>query len=135
MAFTWQMTFGYLASRGTGAPPQLAPVNTPAQSCERSTAAKKTASRNQPTAMDLYFLDWVRTRDKTEPETHTKSAHTVLYDQAPAMNWDHAVSWGRGVWVSVSDIGRVGWGWPTGIEPQVYSREPYTLVISIGEPV
>ena len=24
------------------------------------------------------------------------------------MNWDHAVSWGRGVWVSVSDIGRVG---------------------------
>ena len=32
--------------------------------------------RNQPTAMDLYFLDWVRTR--YEPETHTKSAHTVL---------------------------------------------------------
>ena len=27
---------------------------------------------------------------------------------APAMNWDHTVSWGRGVWVSVSDIGRVG---------------------------
>ena len=25
------------------------------------------------------------------------------------MNWDHAVSWGRGVWVSVSDIGRAGW--------------------------
>ena len=24
------------------------------------------------------------------------------------MNWDHAASWGRGVWVSVSDIGRVG---------------------------
>ena len=34
--------------------------------------------RNQPTAMDLYFLDLVRTRYKTEPETHTKSAHTVL---------------------------------------------------------
>ena len=34
--------------------------------------------RNQPTAMDLYFLDWVRTRYKTEPDTHTKSAHTVL---------------------------------------------------------
>ena len=34
--------------------------------------------RNQPTAMDLYFLDWIRTRYKTEPETHTKSAHTVL---------------------------------------------------------
>ena len=27
------------------------------------------------------------------------------------MNWDHAVSWGWGVWVSVSDIGRVGSGW------------------------
>ena len=34
--------------------------------------------RNQPTAMDLYFLDWVRTRYKSEPETHTKSAHTGL---------------------------------------------------------
>ena len=36
------------------------------------------------------------------------------------MNWDHAVSWGREAWVSVSDIGRVGHtgggGWPTGIE-------------------
>ena len=30
------------------------------------------------------------------------------------MNWDHAVSWGRGVWVSVSDIGRVGSVWPLG---------------------
>ena len=34
--------------------------------------------RNQPTAMDLYFLDLVRTKHKTEPETHTKSAYTVL---------------------------------------------------------
>ena len=34
--------------------------------------------RNQPTAMDLYSLDWVRTRYKTEPETLTKSANTVL---------------------------------------------------------
>ena len=36
------------------------------------------------------------------------------------MNWDHAVSWGRGLWVSVSDIGRIGHtgsgGWPIGIE-------------------
>ena len=40
-----------------------------------------------------------------EPYTRTR-----YYDQAPAMNWDHAVSWGRGVWVSVSDIGRVGSG-------------------------
>ena len=35
-------------------------------------------------------------------------APTRYYDQAPAMNWDLAVSWGRGVGVSVSDIGRVG---------------------------
>ena len=26
----------------------------------------------------------------------------------PAIYWDHAVSWGGGGWVSVSDIGRVG---------------------------
>ena len=48
----------------------------------RSVNVKKTTTtvnrKNQPTAMDLYFLDWVRTRYKTEPETHTKSSHTVL---------------------------------------------------------
>ena len=38
----------------------------------------------------------------------TQNQPTRYYDQAPAMNWDLAVSWGRGVWVSVSDIGRVG---------------------------
>ena len=55
--------------------------------------------RNQPTAMNLYFLDWVRTRYKTEPETHTKSAHTdgTMTKRTPAMNWDHAVSWGGGL--------------------------------------
>ena len=31
----------------------------------------------------------------------------VLFGSSP-MNWDHAASWGRGVWLSVSDIGRVG---------------------------
>ena len=36
---------------------------------------QKNTSRNQPTAMDLYFLDWVRTRDKTEPET--RDAHKI----------------------------------------------------------
>ena len=39
---------------------------------------------------------------------------------SPAMNWDHAVSLGRRVWVSVSDTGRVGHTgsgrWPTEIE-------------------
>ena len=42
---------------------------------------------------------------------------TRYYDRAPAMNWDHAVSWGWGVWVSVSDIGRVGSGWPLYTKP------------------
>ena len=47
---------------------------------------------------------------------------------SPAMNWDHAVNWGRGVWVSVSvsDIGRVGrtgsGGWPTGIKKKNRKR-------------
>ena len=33
------------------------------------------------------------------------------------MNWDHVVSWGRGFWVSVSDIGRVG-------QPEVVLGQP-----------
>ena len=61
--------------------------------------------------MDLYFLDWVRTRYKTEPETHTKSAHTVLwpsgfasYELGPRCQ----LGWGSGLalakWVG---LGRV----------------------------
>ena len=55
------------------------------------------------------------------PHTHYSSARaarvhnqtTGCYDQAPAMNWDLAVSWRKGVWVisvsdSVSDSVRVG---------------------------
>ena len=41
-------------------------------------------------------------------QRRSQNQPTRYYDQAPAMNWDHAVSWGWGVWVSVSDIGRVG---------------------------
>ena len=54
---------------------------------------------------------------------------TRYYDQAPAMNWDHAVSWGWGVWASVSDIGRVGSGWPLGrvgqdkTEPEMHTNK------------
>ena len=62
---------------------------------------------------------------ETKPnQRRTQNQPTRYYDQAPAMNWDHAVSWGRGVWVSVSDIGRVGSSWPTGIEtiPSGHSR-------------
>ena len=48
---------------------------------------------------------------ETKPnQRRTQNQPTRYYDQAPAMNWDHAASWGRGVWVSVSDIGRVGSG-------------------------
>ena len=39
--------------------------------------------------------------------THNQT--TGCYDQAPpAMNWDLAVSWGKGLWVSLSDSVRVG---------------------------
>ena len=40
------------------------------------------------------------------------------------MNWDHAVNWGRGVWVSVSDIGRVG-------QPDMKEKQK-TSVLLIG---
>ena len=76
--------------------------------------------RNQPTAMDLYFLDWVRTRYKTEPETHTKSAHTVLGPSGHQLSIGTTRSAGVGVWVSVSDTGRVGSGWPRGKKKTIY---------------
>ena len=44
-------------------------------------------------------------------ETHTKPCKTSPQGTSikrPAIYWDHAVSWGGGVWVSVSDIGRDG---------------------------
>ena len=44
-------------------------------------------------------------------ETHTKPCKTSPQGTSikrPAIYWDHAVSWGGGIWVSVSDIGRVG---------------------------
>ena len=44
-------------------------------------------------------------------ETHTKPCKTSPQGTSikqPAIYWDHAVSWGGGGWVSVSDIGRVG---------------------------
>ena len=39
--------------------------------------------------------------------THNNQT-TACYDQAPAMNWDLEVSWGRGVWVRLSDSVLVG---------------------------
>ena len=44
-------------------------------------------------------------------ETYSKPCKTSLQCTSikrPAIYWDHAVSWGGEVWVSVSDIGRVG---------------------------
>ena len=44
-------------------------------------------------------------------ETHTKPCKTSPQGTSikrPVFYWDHAVSWGGGGWVSVSDIGRVG---------------------------
>ena len=110
-----------LGSRAT-----RAPVNTPAQFCERSAAAKKTLPETSPLPwiFTLLRLD-TDTKPKTKPnQRRTQNQPIHYYDQAPAMNWDHAVSWGRGVLVSVSDIGRVGSGWPTGIEtiPLGHSR-------------
>ena len=43
---------------------------------------------------------------KSAARTHNQT--TGCYDQAPAINWDFAVSWGTRVWVSVSDSVRVG---------------------------
>ena len=50
-------------------------------------------------------------RQTGSTETHTKPRKTSPQGTSikrPAIYWDHAVSWGGGVWVSVSDIGRVG---------------------------
>ena len=55
-----------------------------------------------------------------------KPAHRVYYDQAPAMHWDHAASWGRGVWVSVSDNGRVGQ--PEGTKPETPPPNPLKIL-------
>ena len=62
-----------------------------------------------------------------EPYTRTR-----YYDQAPAMNWDHAVNWGRGVWVSVSDIGRVGSGLILNSPP--YSARTLLLALRQNRP-
>ena len=67
-------------------------------------------------------------------QRRSQNQPTRYYDQAPAMNWDHAVSWGWGVWVSVSDIGRVGSGWPLGrvgqdkTEPETHTKSAHTVL-------
>ena len=67
-------------------------------------------------------------------QRRSQNQPTRYYDQAPAMNWDHAVSWGWGVWVSVSDIGRVGSGWSLSrvgqdkTEPETHTKSAHTVL-------
>ena len=67
--------------------------------------------RNQPTAMDLYFLDWVRTDTKPN-QRRTQNQSTRYYDQADAsyeLGPRGQLGWGSGlalaIWVG---LGRVG---------------------------
>ena len=76
-------------------------------------------------------------------ETHTKPCKTSPQGTSikrPAIYWDHAVSWGGGVWVRVSDIGRVGryWsGWQkNGVAPHsyIFPVEPFFTTLSLSSP-
>ena len=71
--------------------------------------SKECVEYNQPKYCSFYLSRYTFNFRRTHNQT------TGCSDQAPAMNWELAVSWDRGVWVSVSDIGS---GWPTGIETQ-----------------
>ena len=51
---------------------------------------------------------FVKLVQQRRTQNHAKPAHRVRRSSGPAIYWDHAVSWGGGVGVSVSDIGRVG---------------------------
>ena len=52
---------------------------------------------------------FVKLVQQRRTQNHAKPAHRVLRRSSGQLfiYWDHAVSWGWGVWVSVSDIGRV----------------------------
>ena len=97
---------------------------------EYTCAVLRTISSGKKTLPETSPLPWIFTSEigyapEIKPnQRRTQNPPTRYYDQAPAMNSDLAVSWGRGVWVSVGDIGRVGPGWPTGIEttPSDHSR-------------
>ena len=62
------------------------------------------------TLQQLLLLLLLALRQSGIRDAHKISPHGTMTKRV--MNWDHAVSWGWGVWVSVSDIGRVGSGWP-----------------------
>ena len=68
--------------------------------------------RNQPTAMDLYFLNWVHAPDTKPSQKRTQNQPTRYYDQADAsyeLGPRGQLGWGSGlalaIWVG---LGRVG---------------------------
>ena len=48
------------------------------------------------------------------------------------MNWDHAVIWGRGVRVSVSDIGQVGQTDVVVGQPELKKQKTSVLLFGLG---
>ena len=63
----------------------------------------------------------------TQNQRPTQNQPIGYYDQVPVMNWGHAVSWGRGVWVSVSDIDRVG-------QPELKHKTKHIRIDKIRNP-
>ena len=71
---------------------------------------KSVRNRNCLKMRDMYLFPFSFCQTGSA-ETHTKPCKTSPQGTSikrPAIYWDHAVSWGGGIWVSVSDIGRVG---------------------------
>ena len=111
-------------------PYEAAPVNLTAQSGENSVSAKKrlknllykpiilnSEPHSAQTAAAAAAASAAPGVETKRNQRRSQNQPTRYYDQAPALNWNHAVSWGWGVWVSVSDIGRVGLGWPLYTNP------------------
>ena len=63
-------------------------------------------------------------------ENPRKIPFLVLFS-SPAMNWDHGISWGSGVWVSVSDIGRVGHTGSGGVGPPELKKTPENECLAV----
>ena len=59
----------------------------------------------------MSFSSYFATPDWVEMCTSARTVHTQTYDQVPAMNWDHPVSWGRGSGLAVAIA--LGSGWLT----------------------
>ena len=77
------------------------------------------------------FLSYNKPGETTTQRPSPFVPFLVLFG-SPAMNWNHAVSWGRGVWVSVSDIGRVGQPELVVGQPELKKTENECLVVWLG---